>query len=382
MDQAQLDRAQLERAGRPLVKPSPAGGKPRTLGGITVLIPAYNEAAFVADTVRSVQAQTVHIDQIIVIDDASSDGTGDVARACGEEVIVVRPERNCGSKATALNFGLSFTTSEYTLAIDADTTLAPDAVEKLMKHFDAPAPSATGGPATPRVAAVCGMVVPRNVSTIWERGRYVEYLYAFTFYKPIQDWFERPLIASGCFTAFRTDVLRRLGGWSTRTVGEDMDLTWSVYRLGMGVKFAADAVCRPVEPHNWHFLSKQLKRWTAGFAQCVKVHWADLLEMPFMRSMVAVAMWDAVIAAVAMFVLVPLMAIFVHPIFLMMYLLDLPAIAVPVLVAGAKRGEFVKALTSLPAFWVLRFVNAYFVIRAFWNEFVAGRRLHTFEKGH
>ena len=70
--------------------------------------------------------------------------------------------------------------------------------------------------------------MPRYVSTVWERGRYVEYLLAFSFYKPIQDHYGKPLIASGCFSIYRTEVLRAHGGWQTRTMAEDMDLTWTM----------------------------------------------------------------------------------------------------------------------------------------------------------
>lgn len=367
-----LDPPPVKPPRRPVVHPSiKAGDKPRLMGGLTVLIPAYNEARFVADTIRSVQSQSVHVDHIIVIDDCSTDGTGDVARACGPDIQVVRPAKNCGSKATALNFALQLATTEFTLAIDADTTLAPDAIEKLMPQFE-----------RPNTAAVCGMVIPRFVNTMWERGRYIEYLYAFLFYKPIQDYYERPLIASGCFSAYRTEVLRRLGGWSTRTVGEDMDLTWSVYALGMAVRFAPEAVCYPVEPHNFHFMSKQLQRWCAGFAQCLRVQWRQVVQTPVLRSIVATALWDAVISVLALFVLIPLLTVLVHPAFILAYFLDMPTIIVPVLFYAWKRGEFMRALASIPAFWVLRFVNTYFVVRAFWNEFVGGRSITVFEKGH
>lgn len=342
--------------------------------GLTVLIPAYNEAGFVADTLRSVQRQTTLPTRIIVVDDCSTDGTGDVARACETpeiEFSVVRPEKNAGSKSSALNFGMTFVDTEYTLVIDADTTLAPDAIEKLMANFD-----------SPKVACVTGMVLPRHVRTMWERGRYVEYLYAFTFYKPIQDYYGKPLIASGCFSAFRTDVLRRAGGWSMRTVGEDMDLTWSIYGMGYAVRFALDAVSYPVEPHSFHFLHKQLKRWSAGFVQCVRVHWKGALEVPYLRSMVAVALWDALQAVLGLFLIIPLLAIFVHPLFLLGYVLDLPTIAIPVLYTAYRRGEMLQALKSFPAFWIMRFVNSVYVLQAFWNEFVMRKKLEKFEKGH
>jgi biofilm PGA synthesis N-glycosyltransferase PgaC len=161
---------------------------------LTILVPAYNERDHVAETIRSLQDQTLPPEEIIVIDDCSNDGTGEVARQMG--VTVVRPPANTGSKAGAQNYGLRYVRTEYTMAVDADTTLALDAVEKVMKAFD-----------DESIVAACGLVLPRKVRTIWERGRYIEYLFAFTFYKPIQDFFEKPLISSGCFSAYNTEAL-------------------------------------------------------------------------------------------------------------------------------------------------------------------------------
>jgi cellulose synthase/poly-beta-1,6-N-acetylglucosamine synthase-like glycosyltransferase len=173
--------------------------------GVTVLVPAYNEAASVGDTIKSLLAQTVPATEIIVIDDGSTDDTGEVARRYG--VTVVRPERNTGSKAGAQNYALAMVSTEYTMAIDADTIIAPDAIERFLKVMQ-----------DGSVAAACGFVVPRYVRTVWERGRYIEYLLAFSFYKPIQDHCNKPLIASGCFSIYRTEVLLAHGGWQTRTL--------------------------------------------------------------------------------------------------------------------------------------------------------------------
>lgn len=337
--------------------------------GLTVLIPAFNEAKSIADTIRSVQAQTLQPDDIIVIDDCSTDDTGAIARSLG--VTVLRTPKNCGCKANALNYGLRFVDGEFTLAIDADTTFDPQSFERLMAAFD-----------DPEVAAACGFVLPRHVNTIWERGRYIEYLFAFGLYKPIQDYYERPLLASGCFSAYRTEDLRAAGGWPTRTVAEDMDLTWIMYSQGKHVRFVPEAVCYPIEPHNLHFLSKQLRRWSCGFFQTVKIHWKDVLHVPFLRTIVAIGVWDATIAALALLFFLPLLAIFVSPIFLLGYCIDIPAVLVPVLYRAHQRGEKRKALASIPGFFVLRFVNAWFVLVALWREVITKNRLATFEKGH
>ncbi|MGB3940050.1 MAG: glycosyltransferase family 2 protein [Candidatus Manganitrophaceae bacterium] len=339
------------------------------LRGLTVIVPAYNESATIADTLRSLQAQTVPIDEIIVVDDCSSDATGKIARSLG--VTVIRPEANTGSKAGAQNVALAHVQTEWTMALDADTTLAPDSVEKLLAALD-----------EPRVAAVCGSVIPRFVRTVWERGRYIEYLFAFTFFKPIQNYYEKPLISSGCFSAYRTDALRAVGGWSTRTMAEDMDLTWSFYQRGDKVRFVPEAVCYPIEPHNFNFLSKQLRRWSHGFVQNVGLHWRGALRVPYLRSLIAVSLWDAMIASVAYFILVPWLAWRLSPLFLLSYIIDTPAVLVPVLVQATRRREVGRALASIPAFWVMRLVTGVFFLKALWNELILKRRLTRYEKGH
>src|SRR5258705_13930961 len=104
---------------------------------LTVIVPAYNEAASVADTIRSLQAQTAPARQILVVDDCSTDGTGAVAAALG--VTVVRPAVNTGSKAGAQTFALQYVRTPLTLALDADTVLAQDGIERLLPAFDRPA---------------------------------------------------------------------------------------------------------------------------------------------------------------------------------------------------------------------------------------------------
>lgn len=341
-----------------------------TDSGLTVIIPAYNEAGSIADTIHSLMEQTQIADEIIVVDDCSSDGTGDIARKLG--VTVVRPPKNTGSKAGAQNFVLPMVKTEFVMALDADTTLEPDAIEKLQAAFD-----------DPEVAAACGFVLPRRVQTLWERGRYVEYLFAFTFYKQVQDYYEKPMISSGCFSMYRTPVLQGHGGWSTRTLAEDMDLTWSFYQAGHKVRFIPEAVSYPIEPHNYKFMSAQLRRWSHGFVQNVQLHWKGLLEVPYLRSAVAVATWDAAIASFVFLFALPLLALLLQkPWLLLGYVIDIPALLIPLLAGSLPRKEFGKALSSLPAFFVLRMVNAAFFLEAVWSEWGRRRTFMVYEKGH
>jgi poly-beta-1,6-N-acetyl-D-glucosamine synthase len=337
---------------------------------LTVLIPAYNEEPFIADTIRSLQVQTHPPDEILVVDDCSADGTAEVARSCGARVL--RPARNTGAKAGAQNYGLSFVHSQYVLSIDGDTTLAPDAIEKIM-----PALEGEG------VAAACGFVLPRNVSSVWERGRFVEYLFGFSFGKRMQAHFGQPMVASGCFSVYDVATLKRCGGWPERTRAEDMDLTWTLYEEGHAIRFVPEAVSYPIEPHDFGLLKCQLRRWSHGFVQNILVHWDGMRDGSFLRWMVAVALWDGLVASALYALVLPLLAILLgEPRLLLGYLLDVPALLVPVLFEAIPRRKVLLALTCLPAFFIMRAVNALFLLEAVWDEVIVRKPLLVFEKGH
>lgn len=262
--------------------------------------------------------------------------------------------------------------TEFTMAIDADTTLAPDAIEKLLLAFN-----------NQNVAAASGFVIPRYVNTLWERGRYIEYLLAFTWYKPIQDYYQKPLISSGCFSMYRTQILKENGGWPTRTLAEDMDLTWEFYEKGYNVRFIPEAVCYPIEPHNFTFMRKQLRRWSHGFVQNVILHWRKVLHIKHLRVFIAVAIWDAIVASITYLILIPLITIIFNlPILLVGYVIDLPIVLVPVLFTAWKRKEVFRALASLPSFFILRIVNSFFILEAFFTELIMKKSFRVYEKGH
>jgi biofilm PGA synthesis N-glycosyltransferase PgaC len=129
-------------------------------------------------------------------------------------------------------------------------------------------------------------------------------------------------------------------------------------------------------------MGKQLRRWSHGFVQNVRLHWRSLLELGYLRSTVAVGFWDAVMASIAYLLVLPVLAILITPWVFGAYLVDAPVILVPVLWQAIGRGETRRALASFPSFFVLRIVNGAFMLRALWREFVVGRPLLVYEKGH
>jgi biofilm PGA synthesis N-glycosyltransferase PgaC len=332
-------------------------------------VPAYNEALHIGATIESLQKQTRPPEEIIVVDDFSDDATGAIAASYG--VTVLRPPANTGTKAGAQNLALSHVNTTHCMVVDADTTLALDAVEKILPAFD-----------DSNIAAACGFVVPRRVKTVWERGRYIEYLFAFSFYKQVQDFYKRPLISSGCFSTYDTARLRMLGGWQTRTMAEDMDLTWTIYEAGFGVRFIPEACSYPVEPENLKFLRKQLTRWSHAFVQNVRLHWQNIRSMRYLFSSVMVGYSDAVLASLVYLAVLPALIVIVSPWFILGYIIDAPVIAVPVAVAAFQRHELGRAMASFPAFFVIRLVNSYLLLKALFFELILRRSLNVYEKGH
>jgi biofilm PGA synthesis N-glycosyltransferase PgaC len=337
---------------------------------LTVLIPAHNEARVIGHTLQSLWSQTWRPDKIQVVDDGSSDETGRIAADLGAEV--VRPEANTGFKAGALNFGLRFVETEWLVTLDADTILAPDALQEIVSAAQ-----------EQNVGAACGLVLPQRIRTLWERARFVEYLLAFGVFKPVQDWYRCPMVASGCFALYRTEIIKDLGGFPTETVGEDLDLTWRLYEAGESIKYVSRAICYPVEPPDLRFMRKQLTRWSHGFAQNVRLHGRGILGVPMLRSFVIVAGLDALLAGLLYLIVMPILVVAYGWRYLIaIYLADLLVMAIPVLWMGYRMRLLPQALASLPSVFILRWLNVYYFWRAAALEWVLGRRLRVFEKGH
>lgn len=232
---------------------------------VTALVPAYNEEEGLGDTLESLLNQTVPFDEIIVVNDCSTDRTEEVAKSYG--VTCVTPPVNLGSKAKAQNFGLLHVDTELVLPVDADTLLAKDYRELITPVFD-----------DPDVEIAAGCVQTRYTNTAWEKGRQIEYLFGFHWHRPIQNSANSPVVCSGCCSAFRVDTLKGFGGFPERTIVEDMDYTWTQQILGRRAVYVGTAVAWAADPTTLLYLRKQVWRWMAGFFQNVRIHYLDLIR--------------------------------------------------------------------------------------------------------
>ncbi len=119
---------------------------------VTVVIPAFNEAPFIARKIQDTLAQAYPVDrlEILVVDDGSTDGTADAALAAGggrHVRVVTQPTR--GGKSAGLNRGVEEAAGEYVVFSDANGSLSPGSLEAIVEAFD-----------DPRVAVVSGRKMP------------------------------------------------------------------------------------------------------------------------------------------------------------------------------------------------------------------------------
>jgi glycosyltransferase involved in cell wall biosynthesis len=99
---------------------------------VSILIPAFNAEAWIADTIRSTLAQTWPCKEIIVVDDGSTDRTHAIARQFESKEVVVATQQSQGA-ASARNHAFSLSRGDYIQWLDADDLLSPDKIAKQME---------------------------------------------------------------------------------------------------------------------------------------------------------------------------------------------------------------------------------------------------------
>lgn len=122
----------------PLRRPSGSERPSAPGGGCSLIVPARNEAANLPHLLRSLAAPTPGVDELVVVDDNSSDGTADVARGFDAVTVIEAPPPAPGwaGKPWACATGAAHTRGSRLLFVDADVVLAPDAVPALLEEHD------------------------------------------------------------------------------------------------------------------------------------------------------------------------------------------------------------------------------------------------------
>jgi len=240
---------------------------PRFLPDVSVVIPAYNEAAGIAATVRSMAASRYRGRlEIIVVDDGSTDDTAAIARGLGIPDVYVITQPNTG-KPGALNRGIAEARSEILVLVDGDTVFEPGTIERLVAPLS-----------DPEIGAVSGNTKVGNRGGFIGGWQHLEYVMGFNLDRRMYDMLGVMPTVPGAIGAFRRQALRQVGWVSHDTLAEDTDLTMALCRTPWRIVYTADAIAWTEAPASLRQLWKQRYRWSYGTMQAMWKHRRAVIE--------------------------------------------------------------------------------------------------------
>ncbi len=258
-----LRSRRVERLARAASDWPPLECRPPVCPPVSVLVAAYNEAKVIRQTLNTVLATGYPGPmEVIVVDDGSRDGTGDIVAALARQDDRIRLVRqpNLG-KARALIRGLQEVRHGIVVSLDADTQFEPGTITELVRPF-----------ADPQVGAVSGRARVGNLDTLFARFQALEYSCGFNLDRRAYDQLNCITVVPGAVSAFRLDAIQAAGGISTETLAEDTDLTLSLHRQGYRIRYAPRAVAWTEAPETPRTFARQRFRWAFGTLQCLWKH--------------------------------------------------------------------------------------------------------------
>lgn len=233
---------------------------------VSIIVPAYNEAVGIEATVRTIAGGDYPFQEIVVVDDGSTDGTADIVEALGIPGVHVIRQVNAG-KPEALNAGLRHTTADIVVMIDGDTVFETDTVRWLVQPLR-----------DESVGAVSGNTKVGNRKGVLGRWQHLEYVIGFNLDRRMYDLLHCMPTVPGAVGAFRRSVLTEIGGVSSDTLAEDTDLTMAVNRKGYHVVYEERALAWTEAPSSLSALWRQRYRWCYGTMQAVWKHRHAVVE--------------------------------------------------------------------------------------------------------
>lgn len=226
---------------------------------VTILVPGHNEGRHLYKLVESMKRQTYQNIELIVVDDGSTDNTpiiGNSFEKRGDIDLFLRAEER-GGKASAANLGLRYSKGKYIVHLDADSSLADDAVEKILIPFYR----------YKEVGAVGGNIIVRNENeSLTTTMQFLEYLQSISVSRIVLSHLGLYKIVSGAFGAFPKEVLDRVGGWDIGP-GLDGDITVKIRKINLNIIFEEQAICKTHAPTTWKALTKQRIRWSRSLVR-------------------------------------------------------------------------------------------------------------------
>lgn len=234
---------------------------------VSILVPAYNEEKSLENTICALTSLKYPKNkiEIIIIDDGSKDATPKIADSLAKRYsnVEVIHKSNSG-KANSLNVGIKQAKGELIAVADADSYPNPDALAKMVGHFN-----------DSRVAAVTSRVLVKNKSNWICKFQDLDYsIIAWT--RKLLDFVDSVYVTNGPLSVYRKKCMLEAGGFDPKNLTEDIEITWHLLSLGYMTRMSYSAIVYTTVPESLKVWTKQRVRWNLGGIQTVQKYWRSM----------------------------------------------------------------------------------------------------------
>lgn len=222
---------------------------------VSVIVPCYNEEQTVAKTVMSLLKLDYPKEKldIIIVNDGSTDHTTQVLKRFAKHSQIRIFHKENGGKYTALNLGLSNSSTQMVGCLDADSFVSKDALKQIVSYFE-----------DKDVMAVVPSVVVQDPTNIVQLIQKVEYNWGILLRK-IFSYLGALYITPGPFSIFRREVFDTIGNYKHAHLTEDLEIALRMQKHHYKIVNAHNARIHTVAPKTIKSLYRQRLRWTYGF---------------------------------------------------------------------------------------------------------------------
>lgn len=228
---------------------------------LSIIIPAYNEEKVLEKCLESV-LNIFSPEDVYVVSDGSTDRTAEIALSYTDNVLnLTCNQGKIGAIKRLIETYRLTDDYQYIMFHDADSRILQTR-EYFQKQLPLP----------DDVAVLCAQVRSPDKKSFFDSYRTYDYFIAHYIYKNAQSLMRCILVAPGCLSIYKSDVLAKLS-FDKDTLTEDMDLTFQIYRNKLGrVVYDAKLLVDSHNPQNLKNYYMQIRRWYIGFWQNAKKH--------------------------------------------------------------------------------------------------------------
>ena len=324
---------------------------------ISILIPAHNEERSIEATIWSCLNQTRKADQILVVDDGSTDKTGEILSSFGDQIDVVTITTATGNKSHAQEQGRKHITGHDMSATDEDTMMDENIVKFIEEEIQ-----------KENVTAVAGYVRSKKYNWI-TACRAFEYAVGQNLHKLAQHNIGFLFVIPGAAGAFRTKVFNESVGFDHDTLTEDLDFTYRLHKSGFKVFYDRRAVVFTQDPLTVRQYVNQMRRWFGGGWQCLKKHYSLAAQSPQAALELSLMYMEGLAFSVLLFVL-PMLSLRFYFTLIVSYLLTATAFA---LFASLKERRIELLFIPFPYLFII-YIHSYVFLEQFVKEIVLRRK--------